>query len=473
MPNASLRTRPDDFSAGELRIRARARRVTSDDGFARFPWLLDEVVYYTIDDGSRMFITSSAMAGEQPIIESVGSDFGISICDGRAYFASTREGNGDIFSANLDGTDVRRLTSAVGSRGRECARAPAVSESQDLPCACEESPTSPAVSSVRGTSGSLGDAPPVASALRGRGPPPPPPLPSSDWPMPSILTDPASAPWGGSDRARPTAPTQISSSEVAHGPERPRRSSRDATPLASGSRLAKLPCSEKSTGVPIALARWEAPKSQARGVATALAVALVFVAAAVPPRRARAVPPNTWTFPIRLHVPSSLAGARTQRWLDASVAIASSALGQAGVHFIVSSRASLPDTVARVASDAELRALEALASPGVINVFVVRELRIAHGRPRPRSVCGTTEASHRRAWSTYVVLLVRCHDEGLAHELGHYFGLPHSSVRGDLMWPEAGRGRRSPPPIVLSPAERDRVIRSAAQYAAAGDPAPL
>ena len=47
---------------------------------------------------------------EQPVINSSGINMGPTICNGRVYFSSTRDGNSEIYSAALDGSDVRRLT---------------------------------------------------------------------------------------------------------------------------------------------------------------------------------------------------------------------------------------------------------------------------------------------------------------------------------------------------------------------------
>ena len=35
---------------------------------------------------------------------------GVAVCGGRVFFTSTRDGNSEIYSANTDGSDVRRLT---------------------------------------------------------------------------------------------------------------------------------------------------------------------------------------------------------------------------------------------------------------------------------------------------------------------------------------------------------------------------
>jgi hypothetical protein len=59
------------------------------------------------------------------------------------------------------------------------------------------------------------------------------------------------------------------------------------------------------------------------------------------------------------------------------------------------------------------------------------------------------------------VILSRQHarDDTLAHELGHFFGLPHSDVDGNLMTPGRGDGG------VLDDAQRKTVRRRARTWA--------
>jgi TolB protein len=59
------------------------------------------------------FITNTK-ARERPVINSNGINMGPTVCNGRVYFSSTRDGNSEIYSAALDGSDQRRLTNAPG-----------------------------------------------------------------------------------------------------------------------------------------------------------------------------------------------------------------------------------------------------------------------------------------------------------------------------------------------------------------------
>jgi TolB protein len=63
------------------------------------------------DTGS--FITNTK-SREQPVIRGSGLNIGPVVCNGRVYFSSSRDGNSEIYSAALDGSDPRRLTRDPG-----------------------------------------------------------------------------------------------------------------------------------------------------------------------------------------------------------------------------------------------------------------------------------------------------------------------------------------------------------------------
>ncbi len=84
-------------------------RVSSGQGIAMLPNFGPGGIWFSVLSETGMFITHSK-AGGRPLISGSGLNMGVSICGSRAYFSSTRDGNSDIYSSNLDGTDVRRLT---------------------------------------------------------------------------------------------------------------------------------------------------------------------------------------------------------------------------------------------------------------------------------------------------------------------------------------------------------------------------
>ena len=66
-------------------------------------------VWYSKLTETGGFITNTK-SREQPVIKSNGLNMGPVICNGRVLFSTTRDGNSEIYSAALDGSDQRRLT---------------------------------------------------------------------------------------------------------------------------------------------------------------------------------------------------------------------------------------------------------------------------------------------------------------------------------------------------------------------------
>jgi TolB protein len=66
-------------------------------------------IWYSILSRAGMFLTNTK-SREKPVIGGGGLNMGVSVCNGRAYFSSTRDGNSEIYSANLDGSGVQRIT---------------------------------------------------------------------------------------------------------------------------------------------------------------------------------------------------------------------------------------------------------------------------------------------------------------------------------------------------------------------------
>lgn len=87
-------------------------RVSSGKGTSMLPSFGPGGVWFSVLNDRGMCITHSK--AEKPIIQGGGLNMGVTICNGRAYFSSTRDGNSEIYSARLDGTDVKRLTDHPG-----------------------------------------------------------------------------------------------------------------------------------------------------------------------------------------------------------------------------------------------------------------------------------------------------------------------------------------------------------------------
>jgi TolB protein len=85
-------------------------RVSNGRGIAMLPTFgEDGHVWFTRLTEGGMFITRSAMRGRR-VIEGNGLNMAPAVCDGRIYFTSSRDGNSEIYSADMEGRNVRRLT---------------------------------------------------------------------------------------------------------------------------------------------------------------------------------------------------------------------------------------------------------------------------------------------------------------------------------------------------------------------------
>lgn len=89
-------------------------RASSGKGNAMLPAFgLNGGLWYSklTDTGSYITNTKSR---EQPVIKGNGLNMGPVVCSERVYFSSSRDGNSEIYSAAMDGSDPRRLTRDPG-----------------------------------------------------------------------------------------------------------------------------------------------------------------------------------------------------------------------------------------------------------------------------------------------------------------------------------------------------------------------
>ena len=85
------------------------RKVSSGSGVSMLPAFGKGSIWYTRMSQQGMFITNTR-AGGRRVIGGKGITMAPAICGERMYFTSSRSGNYEIYSANLDGSDLRRLT---------------------------------------------------------------------------------------------------------------------------------------------------------------------------------------------------------------------------------------------------------------------------------------------------------------------------------------------------------------------------
>lgn len=86
--------------------------VVGGDGVSMFPAYGPTAdVWFSRLTEFGIYITTTGRNNAEPLIRSnTGMNMNPAICDGRVFFSSTRDGNAEIYSAALDGSDVRRLT---------------------------------------------------------------------------------------------------------------------------------------------------------------------------------------------------------------------------------------------------------------------------------------------------------------------------------------------------------------------------
>ncbi len=165
--------------------------------------------------------------------------------------------------------------------------------------------------------------------------------------------------------------------------------------------------------------------------------ALAALVAFTPSRPARADDAGAVsTFPLCLHRATLDDGAPvvSDDWIAAQLALANELFAPFGVAF-AAVNASPPDVLAPALGRVETRddrdRLAPLEQPGCINVFLVAALRDVDEADRYRmGVHWRLRANSARRY----VIVSRIAAKGvLAHELGHYFGNGHSSVRNNVM----------------------------------------
>jgi len=176
------------------------------------------------------------------------------------------------------------------------------------------------------------------------------------------------------------------------------------------------------------IARWV--RVPLPGLLVALAVLVALVCATAPAARANA----TRTFPLAVHVATTPA----PEFLEARVRRANERFAEASVAFEVARVVPIPDRHARLVTREDRDALGEYHSRDAIDVFVVESLTDVDTPPLPRR--GVHWRDRTRPGVRYVVVIAGSSEWVLAHELGHYFGLGHSDVAGNLMSYRRGDG---------------------------------
>lgn len=133
--------------------------------------------------------------------------------------------------------------------------------------------------------------------------------------------------------------------------------------------------------------------------------------------------------------PSARGGAATpvvdQAFVDEQLANALSLFGTFGVSFTLESAAALDPKFLALETRSDRDALAAELETSVVNVFFVESLRDVDEPSRYRM--GVTWRKLTSLGKKYVIVSSAARPTTMAHELGHFFGLDHTSVKNNLM----------------------------------------
>jgi len=128
-----------------------------------------------------------------------------------------------------------------------------------------------------------------------------------------------------------------------------------------------------------------------------------------------------------------------EAWLDEQVRNADELFSPHGVTFRAIERHAMDESHARLENRRDRHALGHIQHPGRIDVFVVRSLRDVDDPSRFRQgVHWRPRGEPFGARAHFVIVSSVAGPTVLAHELGHYFGNPHSDTSGNIMSYERG-----------------------------------
>jgi hypothetical protein len=178
----------------------------------------------------------------------------------------------------------------------------------------------------------------------------------------------------------------------------------------------------------------------------------------------RPIPP----LPITLAVAGEEgAPVRDAAWVDAQVAQAVALFSPLGIPLRKVASSALPADYARLETRADRDALAERVRPRHVNVFVVASLRDVDDPALYRM--GVHWRSRAKPAQHYAIVAATARAITLAHELGHFFGLDHTSVMDNVMSYEHSGG-----PVFFDDHQAARMRSFARMYVRGGllEPAP-
>jgi hypothetical protein len=182
---------------------------------------------------------------------------------------------------------------------------------------------------------------------------------------------------------------------------------------------------------------------------------------------AQAAPPPATPFSLRVSIALDDAGKPVAQadWLAAEIDAAEALFTPFGVRFTKTAGAPLDAGLAHMETRADRDALAGHVGPHVIDVFVVDSLRDVDDTSQMRRGVHW----HAPSGAHYLILVASAPVTVLAHELGHYFGNPHSRVVDNVMSYE-----RSGAAVFFDAEQGKRIAARARAYVRSGElvPAP-
>ncbi len=186
---------------------------------------------------------------------------------------------------------------------------------------------------------------------------------------------------------------------------------------------------------------------------------------------AQASPPTatasaSTTFSLRVSIVSDEAGKplADPGWLAGEIEAAEGLFEPFGVRFARADGAPLDARLAHVETRDDRNALGSRVTPHVIDVFVVASLRDVDDPAQMRRGVHW----HAPSGAHYLILVASAPKTVLAHELGHYFGNPHSRVPDNVMSYE-----RSGAPVFFDADQGKRIAARARAYVRSGELLPV
>jgi hypothetical protein len=153
-------------------------------------------------------------------------------------------------------------------------------------------------------------------------------------------------------------------------------------------------------------------------------------------------------------------------WIDLELGAANTIFAPSDVSFVVRERRALDARFTHLETRADRHALGEALQPGVINVFVVGSLRDVDDPSLMRRGVHWRPAGIPGAH--FVIVSSISGPDVLAHELGHFFGNPHSDTPNDVM----SYQRDGTVPAFFEAHELARIRRSARRFVTRGEIVP-